>query len=157
MKDDFKEILRIRGSNLDGKRRLAHGLSGISGIGRRFARAIISVLKLDPDVRTGFLSEGQIEKIEEVIKDPLAHGIPRWMLNRIKDFRTGKDIHVTSSDLAFITKLDIDRMRRIKSWKGIRHSLGLKVRGQRTRTTGRSGLVVGVSRKKKKEERLKLI
>jgi small subunit ribosomal protein S13 len=38
-------------------------------------------------------------------------------------------------------------MKDIRTWKGIRHSLGLKVRGQRTRTTGRSGKAVGVKKK----------
>ncbi|MEM2885380.1 MAG: 30S ribosomal protein S13, partial [Thermoproteota archaeon] len=32
-------------------------------------------------------------------------------------------------------------------WKGLRHSLGLKVRGQRTKTTGREGRTLGVSRR----------
>jgi small subunit ribosomal protein S13 len=41
-------------------------------------------------------------------------------------------------------------MKRIKSYKGVRHHLGLKVRGQRTRSTGRHGLVVGVVRAKQK-------
>ncbi|GAG60554.1 unnamed protein product, partial [marine sediment metagenome] len=45
-------------------------------------------------------------------------------------------------------KRDIERMRRLRSWKGYRHGFGLKVRGQRTRSTGRKGLVVGVIRKK---------
>ena len=44
-------------------------------------------------------------------------------------------------------KSDIDFMTDIRSWKGIRHSLGLKVRGQRTRTTGRKGRAVGVAKK----------
>ena len=151
--NDFREILRLLGTNIDGTRTLAHGLSMIRGVGRRFAKAIITVLELDPGMRAGYLTDEHLEKIEEVIKTPLEYGIPTWMVNRRKDFRTGLNKHVVSSDLAFIHKLDIDRMRRIKSWKGIRHSLGLKVRGQRTRTTGRSGLVIGVSRKRLREKK----
>ena len=44
-------------------------------------------------------------------------------------------------------KEDIQREMKIKSWRGVRHSLGLKVRGQRTRTTGRKGGPVGVARR----------
>ncbi|MBD3187345.1 30S ribosomal protein S13 [Candidatus Bathyarchaeota archaeon] len=146
---NFREIVRVLQHNLDGNRLLVHGLSGVPGIGRRFAQLIVNALseELDPRMRTGFLTDEHITKIEEVVKNPLDHGFPAWMLNRRKDFRTGKDLHIVSSELAFRKKLDIDRMRRIRSWKGIRHALGLKVRGQRTRTTGRSGLVVGVHRK----------
>ena len=146
---NFKEIVRVLGTNLDGNRLLTFGLNEVRGIGTRFAQAIVRVSGLDPKIRTGFLTDAQIEKLEAIAKEPLKYGIPAWMLNRRKDFRSGEDKHITSSDLAYINKLDIDRMRRIKCWKGIRHALNLKVRGQRTRTTGRSGLIVGVARKKK--------
>ena len=43
---------------------------------------------------------------------------------------------------------DIDLLRKIRSYRGIRHERGLRVRGQRTKATGRRGLVVGVMRKK---------
>ncbi|MHA1793901.1 MAG: 30S ribosomal protein S13 [Promethearchaeota archaeon] len=147
---NFKEIVRFLSTNLDGNRQLIHGLAGVAGIGRRFAQMMIRALGYDPTMRTGFLTDEQIEKLEDVAKNPLKYGFPSWMVNRRKDYRTGKDLHITSSDLAFIHKLDVDRMRRIKCWKGIRHALNLKVRGQRTRTTGRHGLVVGVQRRKKK-------
>nr|MDO8115976.1 30S ribosomal protein S13 [Candidatus Sigynarchaeota archaeon] len=145
---EFKEIVRVLGTNLDGNRLLIYGLTGIHGIGIRFSQAIVRVLNMDPRLRTGYLTDQQIEKIEDVAKNPIKYQIPLWMLNRRKDFRTGEDKHIVASDLAYINKMDIDRQRRIKSWKGIRHALNLKVRGQRTRTTGRSGLVLGVQRKK---------
>jgi len=58
-------------------------------------------------------------------------------------------LHLLSSDLVLRTKMDIDLMKKIKSWKGYRHAYGLKVRGQRTRTTGRTGKTVGVSKKRR--------
>ncbi|MGY5853448.1 MAG: 30S ribosomal protein S13, partial [Candidatus Thorarchaeota archaeon] len=64
-----------------------------------------------------------------------------------RDRMSGRMLHLTGADLQFAHKNDIDRLRRIRSWRGIRHSLGLKVRGQHTRTTGRHGMAVGVSRK----------
>ena len=69
------------------------------------------------------------------------------MLNRRKDFETGRDLHLVGTDVDIAVRSDIGRERRIRSRRGIRHELGLPVRGQRTRTTGRKGLVVGVKRK----------
>ena len=86
--------------------------------------------------------------MEEVARDPLGHGIPAWLLNRRKDPVTGKDLQLYGSDLVYAIREDIQREMRIKSWRGVRHSLGLKVRGQRTRTTGRTGTAVGVSRRR---------
>jgi hypothetical protein len=85
------------------------------------------------------------------MKNPLKYGIPRYMLNRRIDPVTGEDMHLISSQLRFIVKSDIDAMRKMRSYKGIRHELGLPVRGQRTRTSFRGGRAVGVA--KKKEER----
>ncbi len=150
MSEDFKQIVRVLGTNIDGNRQLIFGLSEVQGIGIRLATAIIRIVGMDPTRRIGFLDDQQLSKLEDVAKNPSKHNIPGWMLNRRKDYRTGEDRHIVSSDLAYITKLDIDRMRRIKCWRGIRHAQKLKVRGQRTRTTGRSGLIMGVARKKDK-------
>jgi small subunit ribosomal protein S13 len=98
-------------------------------------------------MRLGFLSDGEAQKIEGILKDPVTHGIPVWMVNRPKDLELGKSLHLTGPDLALRIKSDVDFMVKIRSWKGVRHSLGLKVRGQRTRTTGRGGRVVGVKKK----------
>jgi small subunit ribosomal protein S13 len=62
---------------------------------------------------------------------------------------------LTGSELLYYVKEDIEREKRIKSWRGIRHALGLKVRGQRTRTTGRTGITVGVKRKKTAQQEKK--
>jgi small subunit ribosomal protein S13 len=95
----------------------------------------------------GFLSSADVEKIEDIITNPVKYGIPAWLLNRQKDLETGKDIHLLGSDLVLQTKNDIDQMKKIKSWKGFRHSYGLKVRGQRTKSTGREGKAMGVKKK----------
>jgi small subunit ribosomal protein S13 len=81
------------------------------------------------------------------MSDPGKYSIPGRLLNRRKDADTGRDLHLVTADLTLRTKNDIDFMKNIKSWKGVRHSLGLKVRGQRTKTTGRSGKAVGVKKK----------
>jgi len=81
-------------------------------------------------------------------KESAKHNLPEWLFNRQKDMETGKNLHFTGSDLVLQTKTDIDLMKATKSWKGYRHSYGLKVRGQRTRTTGRKGKAIGVKKKR---------
>lgn len=145
----YRHIIRIAGTDLDGSHRLEHALTKINGVGARMARAILSALNMDPDKRLGFLTEAEVKRIEEALLNPASVNIPSWMLNRRKDIETGKDIHLTGSNLMLAVKNDIELMKRIRCWKGVRHALGLKVRGQRTKTTGRKGRTVGVQRKKK--------
>jgi small subunit ribosomal protein S13 len=152
---DFRSLLRMIGTSIEGYKPLYFALSEIRGMGRRLALAICRVLKYDPDLRIGLMADADLEKIEKCIKDPVAYGIPHWMVNRQKDRRTGEDRHVSGTDIELVRKMDIDRMKRMKSWKGIRHMFNLKVRGQHTRTTGRSGLVVGYLRTKKKSSTAK--
>ncbi len=135
-------------TRVDGNAKVEHSLTQIRGIGRRFAQAIVRVSGIDPSLRLGALPEKDITKLEEIIIDPINSGIPNWMANRKKDLRTGEDLHITGNPLELTVKKDIDRMKRIKSYKGVRHHGNLKVRGQRTKSTGRHGLVIGVIRKK---------
>lgn len=141
---EFKHIIRVSGTDLDGTRKLVPALTKIKGIGISLAEAIVKATGLDPNTRIGFLTEGDVKKIEDALKDPTKYGIPNWLVNRPKDFETGKSRHLIGPDLILRVKSDVDFMQKIRSWKGIRHSLGLKVRGQRTRTTGRFGKAVGV-------------
>ncbi|MHA2072603.1 MAG: 30S ribosomal protein S13, partial [Candidatus Thorarchaeota archaeon] len=104
--------------------------------------------ELDPYSRLGYITDDQISKIEKIVKDPVGVGLPHWYVNRPRDRTSGRMLHLTGPDLEFAHRSDIDRLKRIRSWRGVRHSLGLKVRGQHTRTTGRGGAAVGVSRKK---------
>jgi small subunit ribosomal protein S13 len=133
---------------VDGNAKIEHSLTQIRGIGRRFAQAVVMVAGIDPSLRLGALAEKDISKLEEIIMDPINNGIPNWMANRKKDLRTGDDLHIIGNPLDLTVKRDIDRMKRIKSYKGVRHQAHLKVRGQRTKSTGRHGLVIGVIRKK---------
>ena len=148
MSSEYRHIVRIAGRDVDGSKRLIYGLSMIKGVGVNLATAIVDALNLKRETRIGELTDEMVERIEEAITDPPRHGIPPWLLNRRKDRETGRSIHLTGSDLELKVKGDIDLMKEIRSWKGVRHSLGLKVRGQRTRTTGRKGRVVGVRKKR---------
>ncbi|MEL9939804.1 MAG: 30S ribosomal protein S13 [Ignisphaera sp.] len=144
----YRHIVRIAETDIPGNISLAWGLAKIKGVGYNMAIAICRKLGLDPSSLVGYLRDEDVAQIEEVIKNPLKYGFPSWMLNRRKDYETGQDMHLTSSELIYYARQDIDREIRIRSWKGIRHSMGYKVRGQKTHTTGRIGPVVGVQRKK---------
>jgi small subunit ribosomal protein S13 len=146
---EFRHIIRIIDTDVDGTLKMPYALKKIKGISLSMARAILAKAGIDPDMRAGFLTDAEIEEIEEIIKDPAKYGIPGWLLNRRKDLETGKDLHLISADLILRTKLDIERLKEIKCWRGYRHAYGLKVRGQRTRTTGRTGKTIGVKRKAK--------
>ncbi len=147
--ETYKHIVRIAGVDVEGELPLAYGLAKIKGIGYHTGLAIARKLGLDPRLRIGYLSEEDVAKIEEAVKNPKAIGLPSWYLNRRKDYVTGEDRHLIGADLIYEARQDIERLKRIRCWRGIRHSLGLKVRGQRTHTTGRLGPVVGVTKGKK--------
>lgn len=155
MERGFRPIVRIAGVDVDGNLSLVHGLAEIKGVGLNFALGVSRVLRFNPDMKIGFLTEEEVKKIESVIIAPEKHGIPAWMYNRRKDYATGRNVHLVGNELIFFVKEDIEREKRMKSWRGIRHSLGLKVRGQRTRTTGRTGMTVGVRKKRQAQQQQK--
>ncbi len=144
---DFKYIIRIANSDVSGEERLANALTSIRGIGPRISNAIVQKLKLDPNKLAGKLDDKNVVDIEKAIMN-LNDYVPDWLLNRQKDYDTGEDIHPVSVELKMTHDEDLNRMKKVKSYKGIRHASGHKVRGQRTYSNGRKGLALGVSRKK---------
>lgn len=147
MSEEFRHILRIIDADVDGTLKTSYAISRVKGVSLSLANAILKKAGVNPEKRAGFLTEQEIDKVEEMIKDPAKFGLPGWMLNRRKDLATGKDMHMISADLVLRTKLDIEEAKDLKSWRGYRHAYGLKVRGQRTKTTGRSGKALGVKKK----------
>ena len=141
---EFRHLVRISGKDLAGGKKLIVALSDLKGVGYNFANVITSKLSLDPRVRLGTLTEEQVKEIESAIQSTTKAALPEWYYNRRNDPDTGEAKQLLGSDLDFVQKNDIEGERNIQSWKGIRHGLGLKVRGQRTRTTGRKGRTVGV-------------
>jgi len=144
---EFRHIVRILGSDSSGTLKVSYAVSGIKGVGHSLANAVLKKAEINPDLRAGFLTDSDIEKIEEIVKDSTKCGLPTWLFNRRKDTESGKDAHLISADLVLRTKTDIDDAKNIRSWRGYRHAYGLKVRGQRTKTTGRSGKSLGVKKK----------
>lgn len=144
---EFRHIVRILGSDSAGTLKVSYAVTSIRGVNLGLANAILKKAGVSPDLRAGFLTEAEISKIEDIVKDPAHYGLPTWLFNRRKDTESGKDLHLITADLVLRTKNDIDDAKSIRSWRGYRHAYGLKVRGQRTKTTGRSGKSLGVKKK----------
>ncbi|MCX6666984.1 MAG: 30S ribosomal protein S13 [Euryarchaeota archaeon] len=143
---DFRYIVRIANTDLNGEKNLVNGLTTIRGIGVRMGIFIADTSGIDRNVKVGDLTETQIEKIKEVISN-LNKTAPGWMLNHRRDYETGENMHFVSSDIDIRLRDEINIMKKIRSYRGVRHEMGLRVRGQRTKTHGRVGLALGVSRK----------
>jgi len=148
---EVSEIVRIKGRDIKGKLPIYRALPLIKGIGPNFAYAICYVLNknfgISKNVPIGSLSAEEIKKVEEIIDNPTSFGIPSFFVNRRKELNTGKDIHLTGEDLSLRVRMDIEREKQLNTWRGFRHTYGQKVRGQRTRTTGRTGMTIGVMKK----------
>jgi small subunit ribosomal protein S13 len=147
MSQEYRHILRIAGADVAGTLKTVYALTEIKGISISLANAILKKAEVNPDMRVGFITESEVDKIEEIIEDPAKYNIPSWLFNRRKDGETGKDIHLTSAELVLRIKTDIDQAKEIRSWRGYRHAYSLKVRGQHTKTTGRAGKALGVKKK----------
>lgn len=147
MSQEYRHILRILGTDVQGTLKTVYALKQIKGISLSLSNAILKKAGINPDLRVGYLTETEIDKIEDIIREPAKYGLPNWLFNRRKEMETGKDVHLIGADLVLRTKIDIDKEKEIKSWRGYRHAYGLKVRGQRTKTTGRAGKALGVKKK----------
>jgi len=147
---DFKYIVRIANTDINGEKSLIHGLATVKGVGLHMSTMVADLAGLDRMAKIGDLKDDQIEKIKEVLGNINKLG-PKWMLNHRKDYETGADLHLIGVDIDTRLREEINIMKKIRSYKGVRHEAGLPVRGQRTRAHGRIGLAMGVSRKIIKE------
>ncbi|MDP2908278.1 MAG: 30S ribosomal protein S13 [Nanoarchaeota archaeon] len=146
-KQEFNQLVRLCGADIDGNRKLYHALRKIRGVSYSFSNAICQTSKLGHGKKIGMLTDEELKKIEDILTNPLKYDIPSWMLNRRKDYDEGTDKHIISTDVRFKVDFDIKRLKKIKAYKGIRHGLGLPVRGQKTRSHFRTGKTVGVKKK----------
>ena len=146
VKDDFRYIVRISNTDIGGEKTLVRGLTSIKGIGMHMSALVIDSSGLDRKLKMGNLTDKQIEKIQESL-DSITKTAPIWMLNHQKDSEIGEDIHYIGNEIELKLRDEINIMKKIRSYKGIRHERGLAVRGQRTRANNRSGLTLGVSKK----------
>jgi len=148
---DFKHLVRIMNTDLKGNKQILYALPYIRGVGLILANAICRKANIDIHKKAGYLTEAEVKAIEEVISHPAKTGIPVWMFNRRKDYDTGEDLLLISGNLEFAREMDIKRMKKTKSYKGLRHQWGLPVRGQRTKSNFRKNkgkVSLGVVKKK---------
>ncbi len=143
------KIIRILSQDIEGNMKVYPGLTKIKGISWSLSNAICKKLKIDKNKKIGDLKNEEIKRITEFIKNPI---VPANIINRRTDFETGKNKHLIGSDLELQKEFDIKKMKKIKSYKGYRHSAGLPVRGQRTKGNFRKNKSKGVGIKKKSKK-----
>jgi small subunit ribosomal protein S13 len=144
--ENFNFIVRIANSDIDGQKRTVIGLQSIKGVGKRVAQIVVKKAGVSPVVKIGTLSDEKVKELENMVLSYYEYA-PHWAVNRQMDYETGADMHLIGNDLDIIQKDDVNRMKMIRCYRGIRHETKHKVRGQRTRSNGRKGLTIGVQRK----------
>ncbi len=145
--EDFQYIVRLMNTDIDGEKPVLYALRQIKGVGTRVSETIVKSSHVDPLIKIGKLSEEEIDKLKEHIQS-FSEEVPDWIKNRKRDPVTGKDDHLFGTQLDNAHREDINRMKKISSYKGIRHESGHKVRGQRTKSNGRTGMELGVQKKR---------
>jgi small subunit ribosomal protein S13 len=127
-------MARIIGVNLPNEKRVEYGLTYIFGIGLTTSRKLLGETNIDPNTRVKDLTEGEIAKLREAIE------------GKIK----------VEGDLRREVTGDIRRLKEIGSYRGNRHTANLPVRGQRTKTNGRTKrgrkVTMGSGKKKSSEK-----
>jgi len=150
-REGFRGIVRIAGKDIPGEMPLKRALLRVRGIGHTLSVAasklLSSELKLAKDMQVGELTDEQIAAVDAILFNINKYGVPNYMMNRNVDHSDGTSKHVIMNDLLFSLREDLETAKRMYSWKGYRAAYGQKVRGQRTRNTGRTGMAVGVLRK----------
>ncbi|KAG6813653.1 ribosomal 40S subunit protein S18B [Tricholoma furcatifolium] len=144
----FQHILRLLNTNVDGKRKIMYALTEIKGVGRRYANLVCKKADVDLGKRAGELNSDELERLVTIIQNPTQFKIPTWFLNRQKDIVDGKNSQILSNNVDSKLRDDLERLKKIRAHRGLRHYWGLRVRGQHTKTTGRRGKTVGVSKKR---------
>lgn len=144
-------ILRIANTDLNGEKPIGMALCKIKGVSHMFSSALCYVGGIDKHKKAGDLSEAEEKRLNELIRNPRGAGIPEWMLNRRNDTETGEDSHLIGSDIAFVKENDIKRMKKLKTYKGVRHAVGLPVRGQRTKSNFRKNKKKGSGKKQQRQ------
>lgn len=141
-----EKVVRILSTDIEGKMSIYAGFTKIKGISWSFSNAVCTLLKIDKKRQIGSLTNDELKKITEFIKNPK---VPEFILNRRKDFETGENKHLVVADLELRKEFDIKKLKKIKSYRGFRHMSGLPSRGQRTKSNFRTNRRKGAGIKKK--------
>ena len=140
-------IIRILQTDIPGNKNIYAGLTRIKGVSWSISNAVCIILKLDKMKKIETLTKEEVTKIEETLKQ---HKFPKFLLNRRNDFITGENKHVFGQALDIEEELDIKRLKKIRSFRGLRHALGQPTRGQSTKSHFRTNRKRGVGMKLKK-------
>lgn len=144
----MQDIIRMFNTNIDGRAKVVKALTDIKGIGPRMAAMLCRRAGIDMALRAGAVEPAKLEMISKILESPLEHDIPGWFLNHQKDRVDGKSTHLIGNQLEADFRMYLEKAKRIKHVRGQRLLKGLKVNGQRTKSNGRRGKTVGVSKKK---------
>lgn len=147
---DFKYIVRVANTDLDGKYQVIPALAQVKGLGIRTAAIVAERAGVNAYQKIGNLPDADVAKLQDAVEG-LTDGLPMWLLNRRKDVETGDDVHLIGTDLDIKHRDDLNRLKKIRTYRGVRHDDGQKVRGQRSKSNGRTGLTLGVQKKKQGE------
>ena len=153
----------MQNTNVNGKHKAPFALRIIKGMGRRFTILVLKIAQIDLNKRAGELREADIEKISDIMMRPIGkyhllpkltllisieYGIPKWFLNRQRCLKDGTYSQLIANMVDTRLREDLERMKKARQHRGLRHYLGIKVRGQKTKSTGRTGKTLGVTKKK---------
>jgi len=108
-------MLRLVGIDLPENKRVEVALTYVYGIGPKISKIILDRAKIDPNMRAKELSATDVAKLQKIIEEFKVEG-----------------------DLRKEVRENIQRLKRIGSYRGLRHTVGLPTRGQRTRTNART-------------------
>ena len=144
---DFKYIVRVANTDLDGKYQVIPAVAMVKGLGMRTASIVAERAGINPYQKIGNLSDADVVKLQEAV-EAIEESLPVWMLNRRKDVDTGENVHLIGTDVEIRLRDDLNRLKKIRTFRGLRHESGQKVRGQRSKSNGRTGLTLGVQKKK---------
>ena len=147
---NFRYIVRVANTDLDGTRPTALALTGVRGVGLRIAEVACRLTDVNASEMIGNLPESTVDGLETTLGS-LAAKMPPWMVNHPHEPLVGESPHYVGPDLETRRRDDINVMKMIRSYRGVRHERGQKVRGQRTRSNGRTGMAAGVLKKAAKE------
>jgi small subunit ribosomal protein S13 len=148
---NFRYIVRVSNSDLDGTRPTALALTGVRGVGLRLAEVACRLADVKASERIGNLPEATVDAIETTLNS-LPTSVPEWMINHRHEPADGLTVHYIGPELETRRRDDVNQMKMIRSYRGVRHERGQKVRGQRTRSNGRTGMAAGVLKKTAKEQ-----
>ena len=146
-KEEEVTLVRVLGRDIRGDIKIKSALTKINGISWAISNAVCKILELDREKKIQDFSKEELGEIENFMKSP---ELPGFLKNRQNDLDSGEDLHISGVDLKLRKEFDLKRMRKIKSYKGIRHTVGLPVRGQRTKANFRRNRKPSVAAAKKK-------